>query len=200
MCTFKLAAVSNWGLYQGCRMDAGQEGYAKYLAGLLDPGKDMPYKPSLLIVREKNLPEEKYLQLFQMVWEQCKGFPAMLIPHTYVKAARQAGCGCIHLPFPLFVKYRKPEGIGQVGVSIHSLKEAKQAESLGATYLTAGHIFQTDCKMGVPPRGIRFLEEICENVSIPVFAIGGVKPGNLHQVQGAKAAGACMMSEYMERR
>lgn len=35
-------------------MDAGQEGYAKYLAGLLDPGKDMPYKPSLLIVREKN--------------------------------------------------------------------------------------------------------------------------------------------------
>ena len=101
----------------------------------------------------------------------------------------------LHTPaLPVVCKISKARG-DRAGWCFHTFPKGGEA-----AYLTAGHIFQTDCKMGVPPRGIRFLEEICENVSIPVFAIGGVKPGNLHQVQGAKAAGACMMSEYMERR
>lgn len=198
MCTFRLAAVSNWELYQRFHGDGGMETYAGYLAGLVSPQKEMALKPDFLIIREKSLTEEKYLELFRMVWGQCEGFQGKVVPHTYLSAARQAGCGCIHLPFPLLEKYQQWEGISRVGVSVHSLEEAKQAERWGASYLTAGHIFQTGCKQGLPPRGTRFLEKVCSSVSIPVFAIGGISPGNLGLVKDAAAAGACMMSEYMK--
>lgn len=220
MCTFKIIAVSNWELYQ--KFHGGNlEEYTEYLAGLAVLGI---IRPDILIVREKNLPEKIYLQLFTQLWEKCEsrreqGNQVQIIPHTHLAAAKQAGSSKIHLPFPLFEKYQNTAalvsgsnrivgakdlsawplfGIDKIGVSIHSCKEAKRAEKMGASYLTAGHIFSTDCKMGVPPRGIAFLEEICKSVTIPVYAIGGIHPQNLPLIQRTEAAGACMMSEYMK--
>ena len=40
--------------------------------------------------------------------------------------------------------------------------------------MTAGHIFATDCKKGLPPRGLDFLKNVCDAVGIPVYAIGGI--------------------------
>ncbi|MFR7476795.1 thiamine phosphate synthase, partial [Frisingicoccus sp.] len=86
----------------------------------------------------------------------------------------------------------------QVGVSVHSRKEAVYAERRGADYLIAGHIFLTDCKKGVPARGLDFLKEICESVKIPVFAIGGMNVEHGRMAMEAGASGVCMMSELME--
>ena len=69
----------------------------------------------------------------------------------------------------------KKEKFTKIGISIHSVEEAKEAEQLGASYLTAGHIYATDCKRGLPPRGLGFLKEVCREVSIPVYGIGGIK-------------------------
>lgn len=191
------------------------EEYAKYLVHLVTSGihgkrqeasseKSVP-KPDMLIVREKHLTEESYQKLFASVWEKCRNTcrkmdSLTVIPHTYLAAAEKTGSTGIHLPLPLLRKYygrEKLTGISHVGVSIHSAEEAKEAEQLGASYVTAGHIFSTNCKPGVPPRGITFLEQICDNVNIPVYAIGGIHPENLSQIQGSGAAGACMMSEFM---
>lgn len=87
-----------------------------------------------------------------------------------------------------------------LGSSVHSIEEAKEAESLGATYVTAGHIFQTDCKKDLAPRGINFLEDVVQSVSIPVYAIGGIHSDNLSKIVSTNAAGACMMSDYMKYR
>ena len=48
----------------------------------------------------------------------------------------------------------------EIGVSCHSLEDALEAQQLGATYLTAGHIFETDCKKGLPGRGLDFLTSV----------------------------------------
>ena len=77
-------------------------------------------------------------------------------------------------------------------------EEAKEAERLGCTYITAGHIFLTDCKKGLPGRGLTFLQNICENVSIPVYAIGGISNENINDVRQTGAAGACIMSGFMK--
>ena len=61
-----------------------------------------------------------------------------------------------------------------IGTSVHSVEDAIKAEQLGATYMTAGHIFATDCKKGLPPRGLDFLKNVCDAVEIPVYAIGGI--------------------------
>ncbi len=84
-----------------------------------------------------------------------------------------------------------------VGVSVHSVEEAKEAESLGASTVTAGHIFATDCKKGVPERGIQFLKDVINNVRIPVYAIGGIDTDVIDDVYNAGASGACLMSTMM---
>ena len=84
-----------------------------------------------------------------------------------------------------------------IGTSIHSVEDAVQAEKLGAAYVTAGHIYTTDCKKGLEPRGTCFLAEVCENVSIPVYAIGGINECNAKECIKAGAAGVCIMSGYM---
>ncbi len=104
----------------------------------------------------------------------------------------------IHLPLETFLKHRDELGcFQQKGVSVHSREEALRAEGLGAGYLIAGHIFPTDCKQGVPPRGLEFLREVCAAVSIPVFAIGGITQFNVRDVLQAGAAGVCVMSQLM---
>ena len=72
-----------------------------------------------------------------------------------------------------------------------------RAEALGCTYVTAGHIFDTDSKKGTPGRGLDFLEKVCDAVDIPVYAIGGIGPDNIRSVLEAGAAGACVMSGLM---
>lgn len=78
------------------------------------------------------------------------------------------------------------------------MEDALEAESLGCTYITAGHIFETDCKKGLPGRGLAFLRNVCVSVSIPVYAIGGIHDGNIAAVRGAGAKGACIMSGLMQ--
>ena len=68
---------------------------------------------------------------------------------------------------------------------------------LGADYVTAGHVFDTSCKAGLPGRGLDFLRAVCAAVSIPVYAIGGVEGDKLSQIRAAGAAGACLMSGLM---
>ena len=87
-----------------------------------------------------------------------------------------------------------------IGASVHSVDEAQRAQALGATYLTAGHIFTTECKKGLPPRGLQFLQEVCQSVSIPVYAIGGITldPQKIETVLSCGASRVCIMSGMMQ--
>ena len=55
--------------------------------------------------------------------------------------------------------------------------------------MTAGHVYVTDCKKGLPPRGLEFLKEVCTKVTIPVYAIGGIHAGT-GQIQEVMDCGA----------
>ena len=162
-------------------------------------------RPYALILREKDLPEEEYTELARAVMEICRSQDVECILHTYADGARKLGCKNIHMPLWLLQKkteenpnFIKEYGFQKVGVSTHSLEEAVLAEKLGASYVTAGHIFVTDCKKGLEPRGLDFLEKVCTGVKIPVFAIDGIHPYNQEEPLKAGAAGVCMMSEFMK--
>ena len=106
----------------------------------------------------------------------CRQYQVPCILHTFWQEAAALGCPAIHLPLPLLRSLGGKPALRQfqtLGTSIHSVEEAVEAVSLGASYVTAGHIFATDCKKGLPPRGLSFLKEVCETVSIPVYAISG---------------------------
>lgn len=86
------------------------------------------------------------------------------------------------------------------GCSIHSVEEAVEARNMGASYITAGHVYVTDCKKGLAPRGLDFLKNVCDSVDIPVYAIGGINidDGRREEVKKYGAAGSCIMSGMMK--
>lgn len=87
-----------------------------------------------------------------------------------------------------------------LSVAVHNVDEAKQAQALGATLLVFGHIFETDCKKGLTPRGLEQLKEIAKGVNIPVVAIGGINSKNCQSVLEAGASDFAIMSSAMTLR
>ena len=156
-----------------------------------------------VILREKDLSPAEYTVLAEQVMKICETYGVSCILHKYVQAAQTLGCPNLHLPLADLLKLRHGEEkellyqFRQLGASVHSAEDALLAEQAGCTYVTAGHVFQTDCKKDLPPRGIDFLRQICKTMAVPVFAIGGIHPDNIHMAMEAGASGVCMMSELM---
>ncbi len=84
-----------------------------------------------------------------------------------------------------------------VGRSVHSLNEARAAETAGADYLTFGHVFPTTSHPGLPPRGLKELREIVYAVEVPVLAIGGITADNLDSVLETGCAGIAVISAIL---
>ena len=155
--------------------------------------------PKAIVLREKDLSEKEYEQLARQVMQICQKHGPQCILHSFSNVATALGATAVHMPLPLLQKMTSQEKshFQIIGASCHSLEEAKEAQDLGCTYITAGHIFLTDCKKGLPGRGLPFLEEICKTVRIPVYAIGGISSQNIESVRKTGAAGACIMSGFM---
>lgn len=155
--------------------------------------------PKAIVLREKDLSEKEYEQLARQVMQICQKHGTQCILHSFSNVAIALGAEAVHMPLPLLQKMTPQEKshFQIIGASCHSLEEAKEAQDLGCTYITAGHIFLTDCKKGLPGRGLPFLEEICKTVRIPVYAIGGISSQNIESVRKTGAAGACIMSGFM---
>lgn len=155
--------------------------------------------PAGIILREKDLPEAEYEDLARQVLQICKRFGTPCILHGFPDAALALCADAVHLPLGTLrgLPSGKKDRFRMLGASCHSVEEAREAQDLGCTYITAGHIFTTDCKAGLPGRGTIFLREVCESVRLPVFAIGGIRAENISGVRAAGAAGACVMSGCM---
>lgn len=155
--------------------------------------------PKGIILREKDLSETAYKALAKKVLEICRWHGTPCILHYFVRVAKECDTKALHLPLPVLrsLSIQERSHFTVLGASCHSVDDAKEAEALGCTYITAGHVFDTNCKKGLPGRGLTFLKEMCENVHIPVYAIGGITAQNISVVRDAGAMGACVMSGAM---
>lgn len=157
--------------------------------------------PESIILREKDLTDKEYEELAKQVIDIGRDYQIPVFLHFYVDVAKKLGAPNLHVPFFVLQNLTKgdKESFSQIGVSIHSVEEAKEAQKLGATRLIAGHIFETSCKPGLLPRGLDFLRQVCESVTIPVYAIGGISEKNAKECILAGAKGVCMMSGFMKK-
>ena len=155
--------------------------------------------PAGIILREKDLLEEEYEALARQVLEICRASGVQCILHTFVSVALRLGADAIHLPLPVLrqMTAQEKKQFSVIGASCHSVEDALEAQQRGCSYITAGHIFATDCKRGLEPRGLEFLQLVCQSVNLPVYAIGGVSEKNMPYVKRVGAAGGCSMSEFM---
>ena len=159
-----------------------------------------------LTLREKDLYKNEYLNLVKKIYPICKKYRIDLILHQNynLNLDKKYKIEGIHLSYDNFKSLNKNirEGLikkyKRIGISIHSIDEAKEVENLGATYVVAGHIFETDCKKGLEPRGLNFIKELSSILTIPIFAIGGINEENSNLVLNSGAFGVCMMSSLMK--
>ena len=154
-----------------------------------------------IILREKDLSEAQYESVAESVLAVCKGKKQCIL-HSYTEVAKKLQHPYIHLPLwkLLLLRQEQPaqlSGFKKIGASVHSSEEAIQAWKAGADYVTAGHVFVTDCKKGVPPRGLDYIREVSGTVPIPVYGIGGITRENMASVIQAGAEGVCIMSGMM---
>ena len=153
---------------------------------------------SAIILREKDLLDQAYEQLAKQCIKTLGDETVPFFLNGHLEIARQLGVRNLQLSYPLFQQERDHlTGVDCLLVSVHSVEEAIQAAAMGADGLIAGHIFATDCKKGVAPRGVAFLQQICAAVSIPVYAIGGICAETWPLLQDTGAVGACVMSQAM---
>ena len=154
--------------------------------------------PYAIVLREKDLSESEYEALARDCLRICQKHDVPLNLNSQIAVARRIGCDGIHLPFHLLLQHKNELGdFSRVGVSLHSPEEAAQLADTPATYVQAGHVFPTDCKAGVPPRGLSFLRAVCQATDLPVFGIGGITAERYPAVLQTGAAGACIMSGLM---
>ncbi|KXA24587.1 thiamine phosphate synthase [Fusobacterium nucleatum] len=159
-----------------------------------------------LTLREKDLYKNEYLKLVEKIYPICQKYRIDLILHQNYDLVLEDKYNIegIHLSYNTFKSLNKNireeliRKYKKIGVSIHSIDEAKEVENLGANYVVAGHIFKTDCKKDLEPRGLKFIQELSLILTIPIFAIGGINQENSHLVINSGAFGVCMMSSLMK--
>ncbi len=126
---------------------------------------------------------------------------AGVLVNDRVDVALAVGADGVHLPAGGLPPRAARELAGErllIGVSVHSLDEARRAVADGADYVTFGHVYPTASKPGLPPRGVRELAEIVGALDAPVLAVGGIDRSNILEVLGTGASGVAMISALLE--
>jgi thiamine-phosphate pyrophosphorylase len=158
-----------------------------------------------LILREKDLDDKTYEEFAVKCNDICTKNNVLFFINTKINIAQKLKIKNVQVSFEDFITNKETlNSFDTVAVSVHSLSEALTVqkfveETSQNIFLIAGHIFETDCKKGLQPRGIEFLKEICANVEIPVFAIGGINQNTIKQLKGINIEGVCLMSELMKK-
>lgn len=102
------------------------------------------------------------------------------------------------MPYSAARRMLGPEKI--IGITVHNLAEALEAEAAGADYLGVSPIYQTATKPDAgKPAGIALMEEIRARVRIPLIGIGGINLANAPEVIRAGADGVCAISAVVAK-
>ena len=151
-----------------------------------------------IVLREKGMPLADYERIAKEFVKICREYCVISVISHHKELAMELGSNELQLSIdeirddPDIVKR-----VRRVCVSVHSVDEAKEAQSLGASSVTTGHVFATECKKGVPERGLDFLKDVVDSVDIPVYAIGGIDLDVIDDIYHTGASGACLMSTMM---
>lgn len=152
-------------------------------------------------LREKNLSNEEFISIAKEVKKVCQKYHIPLIINDNLEVALATNSDGIHIgqndiPASIVRKQIGPDKI--LGVSVHNLKEAFQAKIDGADYVGVGAIFSTETKNDATNVTLDSLKKICDNIDLPVVAIGGINLDNISKLKDINIAGIAVVSAIMK--
>lgn len=145
---------------------------------------------AIVQLRAKRLDDVAFLEVAKRVRSACAHAGVPFVINDRADIARLVGADGLHLGQDdlSIEEARRVVGKMQIGVSTHSLEQAVKAEAEGADLIALGPVFETDTKENPDPVvGLRALETVCQTVSRPVVAIGGINPENAAKTLAAGA-------------
>jgi len=158
-------------------------------------------KVPLLQIREKNLPTRVLYELVCRGVEITRESSTRLLVNDRFDVARAAGADGVHLTSVSLPTRVVRDVCGQdfvVGVSTHSLDEARRARDEGADFVVFGPVFETESKRGFgPPQGLEELQRVTSELrDFPVLAIGGLTRDNAESCFAVGASGFAGISWF----
>ena len=148
-------------------------------------------------LREKTLDEETFYQEAVELQALCKEYGVPFVVNDDVDIAVRMNADGVHVGQSDMEAGDVRALIGPdkiLGVSAQTVEQAKLAEERGADYLGVGAVFPTGSKDDAEDVPFETLKEICQAVSIPVIAIGGITEGNTPALAGSGICGIAVIS------
>lgn len=148
--------------------------------------------------REKEKTTRDMLGEAVRVKKLCKQNDVLFIVNDRIDIVLAANADGVHLgnedmPYEIARKILGREKI--IGLTVHNIEEAIEAEKMGADYIGISPIFETKTKPDAgEPKGIKLIEEIKEKIKIPFVAIGGINESNIESVLKAGAKSVAIIS------
>ncbi len=151
----------------------------------------------LVQIREKDLRAGELAKFTRRAISVARPKGTLVLVNDRVDVALVCGADGVHLrtsSLPVAEVRRAAKRLGRndflIGVSTHSVGEAVEAESGGADFIVCGPVFATASKIALgPPMGTSNFATICQQVTVPVIALGGVDWQNCHEPLAGGAAG-----------
>jgi thiamine-phosphate pyrophosphorylase len=162
---------------------------------------------TLIQVREKDLDDQALTEFTRRAISAARPHGAKVLVNSRIEAALAADADGLHLPASSMqpaaarqIIERRGRKEYLIGMSTHSLAEARNAQSGGADFIVCGPIFETASKrIYGPPLGIERFAEICREVKLPVLAVGGITIENFHEPLVNGAAGIAAIGLFTDQ-
>ena len=151
-----------------------------------------------LQLREKHLGDGEFLREALEIKALCHRYGVPFLINDRVDLALRCDADGVHVGQSDMGAENARAMLGPnkiVGVTARTPEQAKAAQAAGASYLGCGAVFGSTTKTDARPLDHRVLQEICQSVTIPVVAIGGITQENLPLLAGSGADGAALVSE-----
>lgn len=148
-------------------------------------------------LREKDMPEEEFQAEALEIQKLCRQYGVPFVIDDDVELARKVNADGVHVGQSDMEAGDVRAILGEdkiLGVSAQTVEQAVLAQQRGADYLGVGAVFHTDSKADAKPVSHETLKAICEAVTIPVVAIGGIGRGNVKELAGSGICGVAVIS------
>jgi len=152
-------------------------------------------------LREKDLVGRELFFLAEAARKLTQRYHALLLINDRIDIALAVDADGVHLSTASIPIESARALLGRqqlLGASTHSLEEAQEAERNGADFVVFGPVYFTPSKASYgSPQGLAALKKVVEKLSLPIYAIGGIKLENIADTRRTGVRGVALISAVM---